>query len=148
MKSACTDKQNKVSFYRAVFCGDGAALNDWQNITLHTFTRDIGAIIITIPDNLINFIDKNNPVLLRFAQTNFLDLIHIDHFLSFLVCENLTRILYLNMTFFLLRRQKIAENIIDVNVHIIIHSRHDTDGFGAVILYLDLDNLVFHLSIA
>ena len=65
MEGAGGDEQDVVAADHAVFGADGAALDQWQQVALHTFAAHIGAAGLLAFGNFVDFVDKDNAVLLR-----------------------------------------------------------------------------------
>ena len=83
MERARSDEQNMVCFDHAMFGGDRGALDQRQQIALHAFTRDIAAAAFA-RTNLVNFIKKNNAVILDLKHRLAGDLVLINQLVAFL----------------------------------------------------------------
>jgi len=75
-----------VGFDHAVFGGDGAAFNQWQQISLYTFSGDIGTTGFTAAADFVDFIEKDNAILFcgSLYSTGF-DFFFIDQFGGFFI---------------------------------------------------------------
>ena len=63
------DEQDVVGLHHAVLGGDGAALDQRQQVALHAFARDVGAADgLAAPGHLVDLVDEDDAVLLDVRQ--------------------------------------------------------------------------------
>ena len=81
MERATGDKQHVIGFHGAVFGGHRCALNQGQQISLYAFAGYIPAAYVLARGDLVDLIDKHNPVLLNKLQRVCDDAILIKQFI-------------------------------------------------------------------
>ena len=78
MKRAGGDEQDVIRPHHAITSVDGRAFNDWQNVALHAFARNVGSVPGFAAGNLIDFIEEDNPGGLDALQRRARHGVHID----------------------------------------------------------------------
>ena len=78
MKCTGGNKENMVSFDPPVLGFNSRAFNKRQQVALHALARDIGSVYLTPASNLVDFVDKHNPVVFNVIDglANAFGLIH------------------------------------------------------------------------
>ena len=90
MERAGGNKKDVVGFHHAVLGGHRTAFHQRQQIALYPFARDTGAArLIAALGDLVNFIDKDNAVLLYPVQGIEFQLFFVDHFPGFFITQHL-----------------------------------------------------------
>ena len=64
MKRARGDEQNVVGLDHSILGRNRRTFHQWQQISLHTLTRDIGATGLAAFGDFIKLVDEHNAVLL------------------------------------------------------------------------------------
>jgi hypothetical protein len=60
VERARRDEENVVGTNHAVACVNGSAFDDGQNVTLHTFARDVRSMTAFPPCNLVDLVEKDD----------------------------------------------------------------------------------------
>src|ERR1700730_2657911 len=94
MEGAGCDEQNMVGFDRSVFGRDRGAFDERKEIALHALARDIAAKTPFTRANLVDLIEKHNPIVFDLAKRLLNDLILIDHLVAFFDNERSLRVPY------------------------------------------------------
>ena len=148
MEGTRGDKQDVIGTHHAVLGGDGAALNQRQQVTLHAFARYVGAHGFRTPRDLVELVDKDDAVLLDVLNRLQLELFLVDHLGGFLVDEDLERVFDLELAAAGLVARHVLEHTLQLAGHL-LHAgrRHDLDAHWRR-QCLDLDLLVVQLALA
>src|SRR3569623_1088247 len=138
MKGARGDEQDVISAHDAVLGGDGAALDQRQQIALHTLARDVGAAVFTALGDLVDLIEEHDAVLLDVAQRACLQV---------LVGEQLECLFHAQATAASARARHVLKQALQLGGHF-LHAgrRHDLHAHRRN-TDLDLDLLVVELTL-
>ena len=97
VESARRDEQNMIRPHESMPSIDGRALHDGQNVALHAFAADIGAVTAFAAGDLIDLVQEDDAAALHAIQRDARHLIHVDELLLFFLNQVLgasaTRIL-------------------------------------------------------
>ena len=77
------DEQDVIGAHHAVAGVDGRAFDDRQNVALHAFAGDVGAVAAFAPGDLVDFVEEDDAGLFHALDGHARDLIHIDEPLLF-----------------------------------------------------------------
>ena len=80
-----------VGAHHAIFSRHRGALNQWQQITLHTLARHFPGSAFVAPGYLVNFINENNAALLQKVNGAAANRLFIDQLGRFLVNQQFAR---------------------------------------------------------
>ena len=143
MERTRRDKEHEIRAHRAVLGVDGAALHDGQDIALYALAADVGAMAAGgAARHLVDFVDKDDALLLGPADGLLAHLILVDELVGFLLKKNPARLLDLDATDFRLFGHHAAHHVADVDgvaAHFQLRQR---------VLYFDFDFPVLQLPAA
>ncbi len=117
-----------IGFDHAVTGGYRAAFHQRQQVALHAFTRHIGAGVFAAPGDLVQFVDKDDAVLLGCLQGLLLDLVVVDQLRRFLFDQQRHGVLDTHLAFLRLAAAQVLEHALQLVGHF-FHARggHDLD---------------------
>ena len=92
MKRAGGDEQNVVGAHKAVAGVDGGAFHDRQNVALHAFAADVGAVAAFAPGDLIDFVQEDDAAALHALERDARHLVHVDELLLFFLNQVFERL--------------------------------------------------------
>src|ERR1700730_4368358 len=111
MEGARGDEQNVIGLHRAVLGGDRGAFDERKQIALHALARDIAAATPLSRANLVDLVEKHDPIVFDLADRLLNDLILIDHFVAFLDDQGGVGVLDRGEPRFWAIAERLAENI-------------------------------------
>src|SRR6267142_397491 len=114
-----SDEKNMVRSNHTVAGVDGRAFDDRQNVALHAFARDIGAVAGFAAGNLVDLVDKNNSHLLGALHGHPRDLIHVEQFVLLFLDQILKRVGHAHFAFLLLLAEHAGEHVLDIDIHLL-----------------------------
>jgi hypothetical protein len=85
VKRARRDKQNVIGLHRPVFGCDRGAFDQRQQIALHAFAGNAGSHSALAGCDLVDFIDKDDAVILRGLQGFLVDLLHVQQLVGLVI---------------------------------------------------------------
>ena len=137
-----------ISFNHAVFGADRTAFDQGQQIALHTFTRDVRAVGVGTPRDLVDLVQEHNAVLLEVVERTGADVFLVDELARLFFEQHLARMGDLHAAAALAACAQILKHAAQLIGHF-FHARrgHDLDadiGRGD----LDLDFAIFELALA
>ena len=91
MKGPRGNEQDVIGLHHAVFGGNGGALDQRQQIALHTLARHVGTTAFRARSHLVNFVNEDNAVLLEHVQRLRLDVFLVDQFGRFFIDQQFHR---------------------------------------------------------
>ena len=148
MEGAGGDEQDMVGAHHAVFGGDGTALDQRQQVALHPFAGDIGALAFGTPGDLVHFVEKDDAVLFHQLHRAGLDLFLVEQLGGLLIDQLLERVLNAHLALFGTLVAQVLKQALQLVGHL-FHTgrRHDLhpDRGGT---QFDLDLLVVQIALA
>ena len=126
MEGAGGDEQDMVGAHHTVFGGDGAAFDQWQQVTLHPFTGDIGALALGATGDFVHFVEKDNAVLLHHFDRLGLDLLLVQQLGGLLVDQLLEGVLDAHLAFLGALVAQVLEQALQLVGHL-LHARGGHD---------------------
>src|SRR5471030_905193 len=111
-----SDEQDVVGLDHAQFGVDGAAFDQWQQVTLHAFARHVDAAGIAALGDLVDFVDEHDTVLLYRFQRLGLQLFIVDQATGFFVTHQFQRFLDLELAAFLFALAHVGEQALQLVV--------------------------------
>src|SRR5438045_3632759 len=97
MEGACRDEQDVIRAHHPITRIDRGAFDNWKNVALHAFPRNIGAVSAFASRDLVDFIQENDPGVLHAINRRTSDVIHIDQPLLFFLYEVLKSLIDLHL---------------------------------------------------
>src|SRR6266851_8578042 len=97
VESAGSDEEDVVGANHAVAGVDGSAFDDGQNVTLHTFARDIRSVAGFAPGDFVDLVDKDDAHLFGALDGGARDLVHIEKLVLFFLNEVLEGVGYTHL---------------------------------------------------
>src|SRR5206468_8409246 len=139
MKSARGDEQDVIGTHKTVSRVYGGAFDDRQNIALHTFPAYIRTMAGFTSGNLIDFVEKNNSVVLDAFDGQPRDLIHIDELLFLFLDEIIERFNDLHFALLGALPEEAGQDIFDIDIHFLdALIADDFEGWEIPLLHFDL----------
>ena len=142
-----SDEQDVVGLDHAQLGVDGAAFDQWQQVTLHAFTGYVDAAGVAALGDLVDFIDEHDAVLLDRFQRLGLQLFIVDQAAGFLVTHQFQRFLDLDLAVFLFALAHVGEQALQLVGHF-FHARWRGDVDAGHFGDFDFDLLVIQLTFA
>ena len=103
-------EQNMVGLHRAVLGLHVGALDDGEQITLHTLPRHVGAASLTaFAGDLVDFVEEHDAHRFGTFQRIARDVVEVDELLEFLIEQNPTRLAHLHRAPLLLFGEHVAK---------------------------------------
>ncbi len=139
-----------ISLHRAVGCIDGASLNNRQQIPLHSLAADVRSTAAssraTACDNLVDFVKKNDAVLLGPLDGKADHLVVINQLVGLLLKEDIARVAYFQSLGFPATGNHLLEHALHARIH--FHSRRSAKHSGdfRLSLHLQVNFAVLHLA--
>ena len=148
VEGAGCDEEDVVRADRAVLRRDLRALDDWQDVTLHAFTRDIGARTVPLDSDFVDLIEEDDAAVLRDLDGLFGDGFHVDELASFFLREDLAGLCDRDLALLVALRHDVADHVLQVITHALeARAREHADHRAARLLDVDLDELVLELTL-
>src|SRR5262245_53928947 len=140
-----------VCFHRAVLCIDGGSFDQRQQVSLHPFTRYVGASQSFTSGDLVDLVEEHDSVLLDCAYRFLYELIIVEQLVGLLVHQNVMRFLDADPAGLGTATAELSENVAKIDgAH--LRSRHAGNfehwHAGTAHLHFDLDFLVVELTAA
>ena len=135
------DKQHKVRFDRSIFGIDRAAFHNGQNVPLDPFPGYVRAAHLLLAGDLIDLVNKDDAVLLRFFHRLPDHLIHVDALIRFILDQDPAGILNGQPAFFLFGRDQAPHHLVQVDVD--AHGQHGVSR--RLLLHFHLHQFLFQL---
>ena len=76
-------EQNVIGAHEAVTRVDGGAFDDGQDVALHAFAADVGAVAALAAGDLVDLVEEDDAAALDAFQGHARDLVHVDELLLF-----------------------------------------------------------------
>ncbi len=134
------DEQHMVSPDRPVLGLHGAALDDGQYVALHALAGHVGAMAGRLARHLVDFVDKDDAVLLGALDGLGIHRVHIDEVLFLLVDEDAARFLHLDLADLGFLGHDAAQHVVHV------HIGAGDFVVGRDFLHLNLDQAMLQLA--
>ena len=147
LECAGGDKQDVVGLDHPMFGGDGAAFHQRQQVALYAFAGDVraGGVAAALTD-FVDFVDKDDTVLLYSVDGFLLQLFRIDQFGRFFFNQQLHRVFDFQLTRFLLLAAEDLEHGLQLAGHL-FHARRGHD-FNAHRRRSEIDFNLFIVQLA
>ncbi len=149
VKGSSGDKEDVIGANHAVFCVDGGAFDEGEQVALYAFAGDIGAVGGFTSGDLVDLVEEDDAGLFDALECVFGDLLHVDHFLGLFLGKDLACFGDFEFSSFGALGEEVAEHIFEVDAHFFESvGRKDFNGGALSFRDIDLDKLVFKSSIA
>ncbi len=83
VKRAGGDEQDVIGAHEAVARIDGGAFDDGQDVALHAFAADVGAMAAFAAGDLVDLVEEDDAAALHALDGDAGDLVHVDQLLLF-----------------------------------------------------------------
>src|SRR3989344_3242877 len=133
------DEQDVVGLHRAVLGVHGRALDDRQQIALHSFARHVGPEPPLAPRDLVDLVQKDDAVLLGAARGLADHLVHVDELLRLLLLQDLPGLGHAHFARLLRLGKQVAEHLAEAALHLLHADVGDDPHRQRRRLLLDLD---------
>ena len=125
------------------------AFDDGQNVALHAFARDVGAVPGFAAGDLVDFVDEENAHLLDAVDGDARDLVHIDQAIFFFLDHVIEGFGHRHFALFLLLAEHAGKHVFDVDVHF-LHAliADDFKGGHGALAHFHFDHALVELAFA
>ena len=146
MERARGDEQDVVRAHHAIAGGDGAALDERQQVALHAFPGHIDAMRLGAAGDLVQLVQEDDAGLLHGVDGVRLDLVFVHQPHGFLFPQAAARVLHLEPHGLLAAAGHVGEHVLQLARHL-LHAgrRHDLNADGGR-FHLQLHLAVIHVA--
>ena len=110
------DEQDVVGPHHAVFRVDRRAFDDRQDVALHAFAADVGAVAALAPGDLVDLVDEDDAGLLHALDRRARDALHVDQLLLFFLGQRLERLRHAQLALLRPSLEQAGQHVLDVDV--------------------------------
>ena len=86
------DEQNVIRAHEAVARVDGGAFDDGQDVALHAFAADVGAVAAFAAGDLVDLVEEDDAAALHALDGDARHLVHVDQLLLFFLNQVIERL--------------------------------------------------------
>ena len=118
MERTCRDEEDVIGLYGTVLRHHRRALDNRQDIALHTFARDVRARTAPIADgDLVDLIEEDDAAVLGGAHRFLRNSVHIDELVRLLRCKDLAGLIDCDLALAAVFRNEFADHGLEVVTH-------------------------------
>lgn len=147
MERARRNEKDEISVHVAVLGGDSRALDERQQVSLNTLTAGVGPAVVGGGDELVNFVDEDDSILLHCLDGLFDHIVVLEQLLRLDLLEDGARLFdfHLFLLRFFLAFAKSLEPLIATGQRV----QRDRRNFfsGCLRGHLDIDFVILHLTL-
>jgi len=149
VKSARGDEEDVIGPDHAVARADGRSLDEGEDVALHPLAADVGAVTRLPAGDLVDFIEEEDPVLLRPVERLPGDLLIVDQLLLLLLHDVFGRLLHGHAALSSLLFGQAREEVPHVELEFLqagALEELEGDGADGVFAHLQFDDALFQFS--
>ena len=118
MEGAGGDEENVVGAHHAVAGVDCGAFDDGQNVALHAFARDIGAVAAFAAGDLVDLVEEDDAAGLDALGGDAVHLVHVDEAAFFFLHEVVEGIGDPHFALFGAAAEDVGQHVLEVHLHV------------------------------
>ena len=148
MKRAGGDEEDVIRLHHAVLRVDRRPFDDRQQIALHAFARNVGAVrCLLAPRDLVDLIEEDDAALFDALDCFARHILLIDELLRLLVDDEVARVADANLLALRLAAEEAGQHVLHVDAHLFdALSREDLQRREPLLFHVELDLALVQLS--
>src|SRR6516164_378294 len=149
VEGAGSNKQDMVRAHHAVTRVDRRALDDGQDIALHTLAAHVGTVPSLTTGNLVDLVQKDNAGLLGVFYGNSRHLVHVDEAVLLFLDQVVHGLGHAHFALLGALVEESGQDILDVDAHLLdALGRDDLEGGKAAFPDVDFNLTLIQLALA
>ena len=149
VEGAGGDEEDVVGGDHAVLGVDGGAFDDGQDVALHAFAGDVGAVAAFASGDLVDLVEEDDAGVFDALDGEAGDLVHVDEALLFFLDEVLEGLGDLHLALLGALAEEVGQHVLEVDVHLFGALVGDDLEAGLVaVADVELDGAVVELAFA
>src|SRR6185436_6985445 len=148
MERAGSNEQDVVGAYHSITRVDGRAFNDWQNVALHPFAGDVGAVPAFAPSDLVDLIEEDDARILDPVDRHARDLVHVNEALLLFLNQVFKRLVDFHFPLLGTLAEDVRQHVFNVDVHLLYALiANDFEGREIAFAGFDFDDAIVELTL-